>query len=59
MYPIRIFLHEKITEYHLEITETRKTQPKKRTFDARQNQYINGVHKIQLKKIAWKKVNSI
>ena len=28
MYPIRICLHEKITEYHLEITKTRKTQQK-------------------------------
>ena len=28
MYPIRIFWHENITEYHLEITKTRKTQQK-------------------------------
>ena len=50
MYPIRIFWHENITEYHLEITKTRKTQQKKRTFDAHQNQYINGVCKNRFKK---------
>ena len=49
MYPIRIFWHENITEYYLEITKTRKTQQKKWTFDAHQNQYINGVHKSRFK----------
>ena len=33
-----------------ETEKKRKTQPNKRTFDAHQNQYINGVHKNQLKK---------
>ena len=32
-----------------ETEKKRKTQPNKRTFDAHQNQYINGVHKIRFK----------
>ena len=40
---------KKIQNPLLETEKTRKTQQKKRKFDAHQNQYINSVHKMCFK----------
>ena len=46
---MRIFWHAKLQNTLIETEKHEKRIKKKRTFDAHQNQYINGVHKIRSK----------